>query len=116
VGRVHRQEGYYAVDINKVRKAIDASIEQLFKDLEASAADTIAQPLNEGLHTFFEQLKGSIESIRSDLQQSIRDQERSQDEQAALGGLLAKYKREVMPIKRDSEELLRDVSPAGVAV
>ncbi|MBV4547748.1 dynamin family protein [Pseudomonas triticicola] len=108
------KQGYYAVDINKVRKAIDASIEQLFKDLEASAADTIAQPLNEGLHTFFEQLKGSIESIRSDLQQSIRDQERSQDEQIALAGLLSSYKREVMPIKRDSEELLRDVSPAGV--
>lgn len=107
-------QGYYAVDINKVRKAIDASIEQLFKDLEASAADTIAQPLNEGLHTFFEQLKGSIESIRSDLQQSIRDQERSQDEQIALAGLLSSYKREVMPIKRDGEELLRDVSPAGV--
>ncbi|MBB3269695.1 replication fork clamp-binding protein CrfC [Pseudomonas sp. OG7] len=109
------KQGYYAVDINKVRKAIDASIEQLFKDLEASAADTIAQPLNEGLHTFFEQLKGSIESIRSDLQQSIRDQERSQDEQIALASLLSSYKREVMPIKRDSEELLRDVSPAGVA-
>ncbi|MFJ4453087.1 dynamin family protein [Pseudomonas sp. NPDC089392] len=109
------KQGYYAVDINKVRKAIDTSIEQLFKDLEASAAETIAQPLNEGLHSFFEQLKGSIESIRSDLQQSIRDQERSQDEQAALAGLLSSYKREVMPIKRDSEELLRDVSPAGVA-
>ncbi|MDO7925406.1 dynamin family protein [Pseudomonas sp. KFB-139] len=108
------KQSYYAVDINKVRKAIDASIEQLFKDLEVSAADTIAQPLNEGLHTFFEQLKGSIESIRSDLQQSIRDQERSQDEQIALAGLLSSYKREVMPIKRDSEELLRDASPEGV--
>lgn len=108
------KQGYYAVDINKVRKAIDVSIEHLFKDLEASAADTIAQPLKEGLHTFFDQLKGSIESIRSDLQQSIRDQERSQDEQIALAGLLSSYKHRVVPIKRDSEELLRDVSPAGV--
>ncbi|WP_410481584.1 dynamin family protein [Pseudomonas plecoglossicida] len=109
------KQGYYAVDINKVRTAIDASIEQLFKDLEASAADTIAQPLQEGLNTFFVQLKGGIESIRSDLQQSIRDQQRGQDEQSALAGLLTHCKGVVAPIKRDSEELLRDVSHAGVS-
>lgn len=110
------KQSYYAVDINRIRIAIDASIEQLFKDLEVSTTDTIEQPLKEGIHTFFEQLKDSIESIRGDLQQSIRDQQRSQDEQAALSSLLSIYKRAAAPMKRDSEELLRDLSPIGVAV
>ena len=109
------KEGYYAVDIKKIRKAINTSIEQLFSELEVSTADTIEQPLKEGLHTFFDQLKGSVEGIRSDLQQSIRDQQRSQKEQRALAGLLSVYKRNVSPMKLDSEELLRDVNPAGAA-
>lgn len=107
------KEGYYSVDINKIREAINASIEQLFIDLEASTADTIEQPLMESLHAFFEQLVRSIESIRSDLLQSIRDQQRSQDEQKALSALLSDYKRNISPMKRDSEELLHDVRTSG---
>lgn len=104
-------EGYYEVDTNKVRQQINVSIRNLFDELSATTKDTIQAPLKVSVDQFFEQLKSTVENIRSDLVQSVRDQERSQAEQQSLAQRLSSLKRNVPDIQKDSEELKRDVQP-----
>ncbi|MCY1365031.1 hypothetical protein D9M69_518610 [compost metagenome] len=100
------------VDINKVKKRINDSVDKLFEELLETTSVTIKAPLETGVHQFFEQLKYTLENIRSDLAQSLLDKQNSRDEQQALAQRLAGLKRNVPAIQRDSEELKNDVQPS----
>ncbi|QEY64993.1 dynamin [Metapseudomonas lalkuanensis] len=105
-------EGYFEVDINKIKKRINGSVDMLFEELLETTSVTIKAPLETGVHQFFEQLKYTLENIRSDLAQSLLDKQNSRDEQQALAQRLAGLKRNVPAIQRDSEELKNDVQPS----
>lgn len=76
-------EDVYKVDINKISESSFASIEHNFKGLDESVKQTIQKPLEDGINSFSE-LRQTVEKIRGDLIQSIRDQEHSKEEQEAL--------------------------------
>ena len=103
--------GYYEVDIVKVQKSIDKTVDALFKGLAKDMVTNVKKPLKEGVAQFFDELKLAVESLRSDLAQSIRDKQASQDQQKALAERLAGFKRLVPGLRHDSEALRRDVQP-----
>lgn len=105
-------EGYYEVDINKVRKSISDSIDGIFEGLGKAVVDTVQAPLQESVKQFFDELKLTVESLRSDLAQSIRDKETTHEQQKSLADTLAGFKREVPGLRHDAEALHRDVCPA----
>ncbi|MNF00092.1 hypothetical protein D3C81_1939210 [compost metagenome] len=73
--------------------------------------ETIETPLEDSVKQFFDELKLAVESLRSDLAQSIRDKQSSQEQQKALAERLAEFKRQVPGLQHDSEALKRDVQP-----
>ncbi|MBW6127528.1 hypothetical protein KZ843_32230 [Pseudomonas aeruginosa] len=104
-------EGYYEVNIHKVRKQINNSVNKIFSDLRETTDTTIKAPLEAGVRQFFEQLKLTLENIRSDLAQSLVDKQSSRGEQQALAQRLSGLKRNVPGVRKDSEELKNDVQP-----
>lgn len=103
--------GYYEVDIDKVKGSIDKTIDTLFAALATAMLETIEKPLEESVKQFFDELKLAVESLRSDLAQSIRDKQTSQEQQKALAERLAEFKRQVPGLQQDSAALKRDVQP-----
>lgn len=107
---------YYEVNIASVRLRINESVESLFKELRETTDTGIRAPLEQGVDQFFEQLKLTLENIRSDLAQSLLDKRNNQGDQQALKQRLAGLKRNVPEIRKDSEELKNDVQPSEVEV
>lgn len=101
-------EDVYKVDINKISESSFASIEHNFKGLDESVKQTIQKPLEDGINSFFSELRQTVEKIRGDLIQSIRDQEHSKEEQEALMKRLNALKKDVPLIQQDSNELNQD--------
>ena len=106
----------FVVDISKVKASIDKTVTVLFDSLAADMVTHIETPLQEGVAHFFDELKLAVESLRSDLAQSIRDKEASQDQQKALAERLAGFKLLVPGLRQDSEALKRDVQPEAGGV
>lgn len=107
---------YYEVNIVSVRNKINDSVESLFEELRGTTDAGIRAPLEQGVDQFFEQLKLTLENIRSDLAQSLLDKRSNQGDQQALKQRLAGLKRNVPEIRKDSEELRNDVQPSEVEV
>lgn len=106
-----KEEEYFEIDIRKVKKSVTAGIARTFDGLGKSVTEYIEQPLKKGTAEFFNEFKSKIEQIRGDLLQSIRDQEHSKSEQAALSKRLATLKKNVPATLHDSRELKADVRP-----
>ncbi|WEA22923.1 hypothetical protein [Pseudomonas juntendi] len=94
-----------------VKGSIDKTIDTLFAALATAMLETIEKPLEESVKQFFDELKLAVESLRSDLAQSIRDKQTSQEQQKALAERLAEFKRQVPGLQQDSAALKRDVQP-----
>lgn len=109
-------EGYYEVDVDSIREKINGSVESLFEELRGATNITVKAPLEAGVQQFFEQLKLTLENIRSDLAQSLIDKQSNRGEQEALAQRLAGLKRNVPEIRKDSEELKSDVQPSAEEV
>nr|WP_314562224.1 dynamin family protein [uncultured Pseudomonas sp.] len=106
----------YEIDISKVKASIEKTLEDLFYGLARATVETIETPLKASVDKFFDELKLTVESIRSDLNQSIRDKQSDQGQQQQLAELLAGFKRNVPGIQKDSDALKRDVPSVGVEV
>lgn len=102
-------ERYFEVDINKIKWSISTSINKMFAALENAVVDTIEAPLEQSVKCFFIQLKLGVESLRSDLAQSIRDKETSQEQQHALATTLAEFKRVIPSLLHDTQALQDDM-------
>jgi 50S ribosomal subunit-associated GTPase HflX len=101
-------EGYYEIDINQVKKVVAGAIGKVFNDLDAVVTQSIKTPLDQGVEMFFSEFIITVEHIRGDLLQGIRDQETSRSEQQALGRRLSELKRNVPGILADSRDLKSD--------
>jgi len=106
-----REESFYEIDIRKIEKATLAQIDQAFAGLDQGVAIYIKKPLNDAINDFFVSFKATVEQIRGDLLQSIRDQEQSKAEQDQLYQRLKSLKRDVPEILSDSRALKQDVEP-----
>lgn len=97
--------------MKKVQASVSHSLDNSFSGLDKSVTEYIRIPLQNGVTEFFADFKQTIEHIRGDLQQSIRDQERSRSEQDDLATRLAFFKKNVPAILHDSQGLKLDVAP-----
>lgn len=104
-------ESYYEIDIRKIKTSTLKQIEAAFAGLDQAVATYIKKPLNDGINDFFAGFKGTVEQIRGDLLQSIRDQEHSKAEQAALTRRLGALRKNVPDILTDTRALKQDVEP-----
>lgn len=101
-------EGYYEVDIGQVKKVVSAAIGKVFSDLDDVVTQSIKEPLDQGVDMFFSEFIITVEHIRGDLLQGIRDQETSRSEKQALAQRLTELKRNVPGILADSRDLKSD--------
>jgi len=113
-------EKFYQVDIRQVKKSVSAAIAKVFDGLNDTIAKSIEAPLNDAVEKFFSAFIETVEQIRGDLLQGIRDQEISQAEQQALSQRLSGLKRHVPAILADSRDLKKDTEsldtlPEGVS-
>lgn len=106
-----RKESFYEIDIRKIERTTHAQIDQAFAGLDQGVAIYIKKPLNDAINDFFVSFKTTVEQIRGDLLQSIRDQEKSKAEQDQLNLRLKSLKRDVPDILSDSRALKQDVEP-----
>ncbi len=104
-------ESYYEIDIRRIGTATLGQIESAFSGLDLAVATYIKKPLNEGINDFFSGFRSTVEQIRGDLLQSIRDQEHSKAEQAALTRRLSDLRKNVPGILTDTRALKQDVEP-----
>lgn len=100
--------GSIEIDTVKVRNSITSNIEHIFKGLEHTVLDTIEKPLKERMDTFFDDLKQTVNALREDLTQSIRDKQKSQEAQKTLATRLGELKRQAPAIQQDGEALNQD--------
>lgn len=107
----NEQERYFEIDIRKVQASVTTGIQKTFSGLDRSISEYIAKPLEVGVSEFFNEFKATIEQIRGDLLQSIRDQERSKAEQEALAQRLTNLKKNIPATLNDSLGLKSDVEP-----
>jgi len=105
------EKSFYEIDIHKIEKATFAQIDQAYTGLDKDVAIYIKKPVNDAIHDFFVSFKATVEQIRGDLLQSIRDQEQSKAEQDEFSLRLKKLKRNVPEILSDSRALQQDVEP-----
>lgn len=101
-------EGYYEVDIQQVKKVVSGAIDKVFSDLDAVVTQSIKEPLDQGVEMFFSEFIITVEHIRGDLLQGLRDQESSVSEKQALAQRLTELKRNVPGILADSRDLKSD--------
>ncbi len=100
---------YIEIDIRQIQKTANHSVKQAIDGLADAVGVYIKKPLNAGIDEFFTGFKESVEQIRGDLMQGIRDQEKSKSEQAALIRRLNDLKKNIPVILSDSRELKEDV-------
>lgn len=104
-------EAYFEVDIRKIQTATMRQIDTAFAGLDLAVATYVKKPLNDGINDFFDGFKKTVEQIRGDLLQSLRDQEQSKAEQAALTKRLNALRKNVPDILNDTRALMQDVEP-----
>jgi len=101
-------KGYYQVDINLVANSINHVVNESFSKLKGAVAEQLQSPLKDAVEAFFKQLRDPINQLSSDLSQSIRDKQSSQEQQLALAKILARLKHHVPGLRGDCEALLMD--------
>ncbi|MDD4929900.1 MAG: dynamin family protein [Gallionella sp.] len=106
-------EQFYEIDIRNIQNAANRSVDQAVDGLAEAVGIYIKKPLNDGINDFFAGFKESVEQIRGDLMQGIRDQEKSKVEQHELILKLSALKKNVPDILTDSRELKKDVEQYG---
>lgn len=103
------QEQFFEINIKKIEDSAKKDIKRIFSDLHKDIEVQIKEPLNQSIRDFFVEFRKTLEQIRGDLLQSMRDQERSKVEQEALVKRLTELKKTVPAINKDSAELKKDM-------
>lgn len=98
----------YEINLTQIRESALQDIGKIFDGLEQDMTKRIRLPLQEGIGGFFTGLRKTVEQIRGDLLQSIRDQEHSKEEKEALTKRLRSLKKRIPGMQQDSGELHQD--------
>lgn len=102
------REDYFEIDIQIIKLSVIESVNKIFEGLDKDVIEKIRTPLESNVKVFFDSLKKTVEQIRGDLLQGIRDQESSKVEQEALTKRIAALKKNIPTILSDSSELQKD--------
>ncbi|MBK7300131.1 MAG: hypothetical protein IPI79_06950 [Moraxellaceae bacterium] len=105
------KQAYINVDINKVKEFVNSSLSEVFGKLEKSLKLYVNQPLEGNIHDFFQILKETIEQIKGDLLQSIKDKKCSKEEQQLLLKNIASLRRSLPNVLSDGKALKSDIRP-----
>lgn len=77
-------ENFFEIDIKKIRTQTTKGVKAALDGLGQSVEQFIKQPMNDGIEEFFNQFSKTIDQLRGDFEQSIKDKELSRAEQDEL--------------------------------
>lgn len=100
------------VKIKNIKEDTTRNINKIFDDFSQKIENEVINPIQTDLNEFFLELRQAIEKIRGNLQQSIRDKQKSQDEQEIFKKNLLHLSNDVPEFKEDTELLGHDISSA----
>lgn len=104
-----REVDEYIIDVEKIRHFVNSTIDKIFRDYELMMKKTIIEPLKSEVDIFFMGLRKTIEDIRGNLQQGIRDQQSGKEEVDALTQCLDRFLDDVPGFTKDTEALGGDI-------
>ncbi|MES1937480.1 hypothetical protein C27AD_14045 [Salinisphaera hydrothermalis C27AD] len=102
-------ETVFRIDMDRVRKQIEASVDAMFDQYRSRLSNQLKKPLEREIRRFFGEFKAAIGAVRADLQHSLDDKRKTQDEQDELHRRLMELKKNVPPLLMDGQGLRRDV-------
>lgn len=105
-----RQVDEFIVDIEKIQRLSDESVEDVFNNYAETMRKEIIDPLTSEVNDVFKELKKTIERVSGNLQQGIRDKEtKDKAELDDLKKCLEQFSSGMPTIKADSEALSHDI-------
>lgn len=99
----------HVVDIEKVRKKALKFLESVHVKLHELVDAEIRRPVEAEILTFFGMFEDTVERLRGDMQQGIRDKEMGQKAQQRLLDALREVKKKSDYISIDGQELTTDI-------
>ena len=100
---------YSVVSLPEIKAAVTKGLKESMKRLDAGFSEQIEGPMSAAIDEFFDEFKGSVENIRGDLLQSLREKTKSEEEQRKLIEPLKKQRKKADNCNKDSQTLLTDI-------
>ncbi len=110
------EKTYYDVDITAIKERISQKLNIELHKTSVDVKHRLVSPLKDEVDKLFCELSETIERIRADLLQSVRDHQKSESAQDELLSYLNKYTKRMHEIKIDSiglEEELKSLKKTG---
>lgn len=104
-------EEYFEVDLRKIKKKVLEQAQSAFSGFDAAINDYIKVPLNDGIEEFFQELENTVEKIRGDMLQGIRDHEKNKEEKLIFAQQLTAVQKHLPNVLKDTSALKDDVAP-----
>ena len=100
----------HIVKIKNIKEDTRNNINKIFDYFSQKIENEVVNPVQTDLNEFFLELRQAIEKIRGNLQQSIRDKQKSQAEQEIFKENLIRLSNGIPEFKKDTELLGHDIS------
>lgn len=104
-----REVDEFVIDMPQIRKIVNEGVDKTFGTYSVTMESEITKPLKLEVDAFFVELRATIENIRGNLQQGIRDQQNDRVELEALAKCLDQFLSNIMDVTKDSNALNEDV-------
>lgn len=105
----YRDVKEFIIDIAEIKKTVEGNIEKTFDGYKSEIDREVIKPLNAEVNKFFIDLKATIEKIKSNLEQGIKDQQKDQVGIDTLKKNLEQFLKDVPDLKEDNECLTHDI-------
>jgi GTPase SAR1 family protein len=102
-------ETVFEVDTKKIKDTAIKDAQKSIAGLGQSIEQFIKEPMNKGIKDFFGQLTETIERLRGDFSQSIRDKELSRKEQDELESEIKSIQKDIPGVITDINGLRTDI-------
>lgn len=96
---------HYVVSLPDIKARATQKLKSGLKQLESGFTSQIEEPMTTAIDDFFLEFKSRVEHIRSDLLQSLREKQKSEEDQHKLIDSLKKHRKKADKCKVDSKNL-----------
>ena len=106
----YRDVTEYSINIDEIKQLVISSVGKNFSRYNKVTEQKIIQPIRDEVDNFFSELKKTIEYVRGDLQQGIRDKQDNEGlELSVLKENLEVFSEEAQTIEGDGDALDKDI-------
>ena len=100
---------HYVVSLPDIKARATQKLKSGLKQLDSGFTSQIEEPMTTAIDDFFVEFKSRVEHIRSDLLQSLREKQKSEEDQHKLIDSLKKHRKKADRCKIDSRKLKRHI-------